>query len=120
MVVMQALVAAGLGVTTIPGLALRAHRVHDIIATELWLAASAFTNERPPDVGQVAPTSSWQRADACTRDGLSICRDVGEELCAHVSHRPSRGPAKRQARRKHASKVAMCAVIVGVFLHRLA
>jgi len=35
MVVMQALVAAGLGVTTIPGLALRAHRVKGIVASEL-------------------------------------------------------------------------------------
>jgi DNA-binding transcriptional LysR family regulator len=33
--VMQALVVAGLGVTTIPGLALRAHRVEGIVATEL-------------------------------------------------------------------------------------
>jgi DNA-binding transcriptional LysR family regulator len=35
MVVMQALVAAGLGVTTIPGLALRAHRAAGIVAKEL-------------------------------------------------------------------------------------
>ena len=35
LVVMQALVAAGLGVTTIPGLALRTHRAEGIIATEL-------------------------------------------------------------------------------------
>jgi DNA-binding transcriptional LysR family regulator len=35
MVVMQALVAAGLGVTTIPGLALRAHRAEGIVASEL-------------------------------------------------------------------------------------
>src|SRR6266700_1251630 len=35
MVVMQALVAAGLGVTTIPGLALRAHRVEGVVAREL-------------------------------------------------------------------------------------
>jgi DNA-binding transcriptional LysR family regulator len=35
MVVMQALVAAGLGVTTIPGLALRAHRAEGIVAKEL-------------------------------------------------------------------------------------
>ena len=35
MVVMQAFVAAGLGVTTIPGLALRAHRAEGIVATEL-------------------------------------------------------------------------------------
>jgi DNA-binding transcriptional LysR family regulator len=35
MVVMQALVAAGLGVTTIPGLALRAHRAEGIVSSEL-------------------------------------------------------------------------------------
>jgi DNA-binding transcriptional LysR family regulator len=35
MVVMQALVAAGLGVTTIPGLALRAHRNAEVVAKEL-------------------------------------------------------------------------------------
>jgi DNA-binding transcriptional LysR family regulator len=35
MVVMQALVVAGLGVTTIPGLALRAHRAKGIVASEL-------------------------------------------------------------------------------------
>jgi DNA-binding transcriptional LysR family regulator len=35
MVVMQALVAAGLGVTTIPGLALRAHRANGIVASKL-------------------------------------------------------------------------------------
>src|SRR6266581_1618546 len=35
MVVMQSLVATGHGVTTIPGLALRAHRVKGIVATEL-------------------------------------------------------------------------------------
>jgi DNA-binding transcriptional LysR family regulator len=35
MVVMQALVAAGLGVTTLPGLALRAHRAEGIVASEL-------------------------------------------------------------------------------------
>jgi DNA-binding transcriptional LysR family regulator len=35
MVVMQALAAAGLGVTIIPGLALRAHRVTGIVASEL-------------------------------------------------------------------------------------
>ena len=34
-VVVQALVAAGIGVTTLPGLALQAHRRPDIHATEL-------------------------------------------------------------------------------------
>jgi molybdate transport repressor ModE-like protein len=52
MVLMQALVAAGLGVTTIPGLALRAHRHPDIVATELPGAQRhvyAATYGDPPD-----------------------------------------------------------------------
>ena len=52
MVVMQALVAAGLGVTTIPGLALRAHRVKDIVASELPASPRhvyAATYGEPPD-----------------------------------------------------------------------
>ena len=52
MVVMQALVAAGLGVTTIPGLALRAHRVKGIVATELpgsQRHVYAATYGEPPD-----------------------------------------------------------------------
>ena len=35
MVVVQALVAAGIGVTTLPGLALHAHRLPDVHTTEL-------------------------------------------------------------------------------------
>jgi DNA-binding transcriptional LysR family regulator len=52
MVAMQTLVAAGLGVTTIPGLALRAHRIKGIAATELHGAARhvyAATYGQPPD-----------------------------------------------------------------------
>ena len=52
MVVMQSLVAAGFGVTTIPGLALRSHRVKGIIATELAGAERhvfAATYGDPPD-----------------------------------------------------------------------
>jgi DNA-binding transcriptional LysR family regulator len=52
MVVMQALVAAGLGVTTIPGLALRAHRADGIVATELPQSPRhiyAATYGEPPD-----------------------------------------------------------------------
>ena len=41
MVVMQALVAAGLGVTTLPGLALRAHRAEGIVATRAPRVAAA-------------------------------------------------------------------------------
>jgi DNA-binding transcriptional LysR family regulator len=52
MVVMQALVAAGLGVTTIPGLALRAHRGDGIVANELRGSRRhvyAATYGTPPD-----------------------------------------------------------------------
>jgi DNA-binding transcriptional LysR family regulator len=52
MVVMQALVAAGLGVTTIPGLALRAHRTNGIVASELpgsHRHVYAATYGQPPD-----------------------------------------------------------------------
>jgi DNA-binding transcriptional LysR family regulator len=50
--VMQALVAAGLGVTTIPGLALRAHRAKGIVARELpgsHRHVYAATYGEPPD-----------------------------------------------------------------------
>jgi DNA-binding transcriptional LysR family regulator len=52
MVVMQSLVAAGLGVTTIPGLALRAHRAEGTIASELPGSrrhVHAATYGDPPD-----------------------------------------------------------------------
>jgi DNA-binding transcriptional LysR family regulator len=52
MVVMQALVAAGLGVTTLPGLALRAHRTEGIVANELpgpGRHIYAATYGEPPD-----------------------------------------------------------------------
>jgi len=52
MVVMQALVAAGLGVTTIPGLALQAHRAQGIVARELPESPRhvyAATYGEPPD-----------------------------------------------------------------------
>jgi DNA-binding transcriptional LysR family regulator len=52
MVVMQVLVAAGLGVTIIPGLALRAHRVKGVVASELPESRRhvyAATYGEPPD-----------------------------------------------------------------------
>jgi DNA-binding transcriptional LysR family regulator len=57
MVVMQALVAAGLGVTTMPGLALRTHRTPGIAATELpgsQRHVYAATYGEPPDPPAVA------------------------------------------------------------------
>jgi DNA-binding transcriptional LysR family regulator len=52
MVVMQSLVAAGLGVTTSPGLALRAHRIKGIVASEIPGSHQhiyAATYGEPPD-----------------------------------------------------------------------
>ena len=52
MVVMQALVAAGLGVTTQTGLALRAHRIEGVVATRLPDSKRhiyAATYGQPPD-----------------------------------------------------------------------
>lgn len=51
MVVMQALVAAELGVTTIPGLALRAHRTKGIVASQLGSVRHIYaaTYGDPPD-----------------------------------------------------------------------
>ena len=52
MVVMQELAAAGLGVTTLPGLALRAHRAEGIVASELPGSRRhvyAATYGAPPD-----------------------------------------------------------------------
>ena len=57
MVVMQALVAAGLGVTTLPGMALRAHRAEGIVASELpgsQRHVYAATYGEPPDPPAVA------------------------------------------------------------------
>jgi DNA-binding transcriptional LysR family regulator len=68
MVVMQTLVAAELGVTTIPGLALRAHRLTGIIATELPGSRRhvyAATYGQPPDPPATA-TLLAALADAAT------------------------------------------------------
>ena len=57
MVVMQALVGAGLGVATLPGLALRSHRAEGIVATELPGSPRhvyAATYGDPPDPPPVA------------------------------------------------------------------
>jgi molybdate transport repressor ModE-like protein len=57
MVVMQTLVRSGLGVTTIPGLALRSHQVDGIIATEIPDSRRhvyAATYGEPPDPPAIA------------------------------------------------------------------
>jgi DNA-binding transcriptional LysR family regulator len=67
MVVMQTLVAAGLGVTTIPGLALRAHRAEGTVATELPgppRSVYAATYGEPPAPGTVALLAALAQAAA--------------------------------------------------------
>jgi DNA-binding transcriptional LysR family regulator len=68
MVVVQALVAAGVGVTTLPGLALQAHRRPDIHATELDSSPRriyAVTYGEPPD--PPAATALIRALDAAAR-----------------------------------------------------
>lgn len=72
MVVMQALVAAGLGVATLPGLALRAHRAEGVVARELPGSRRhvyAATYGEPPDPPAVAALLSAlvEAAGAATR-----------------------------------------------------
>jgi DNA-binding transcriptional LysR family regulator len=67
MVVMQSLVAAGLGVTTIPGLALHAHRHPGITATRLEVPPRriyAATYGEPPDPPATAALVAALRAAA--------------------------------------------------------
>jgi DNA-binding transcriptional LysR family regulator len=76
MVVVQALVAAGAGVTTLPGLALRAHRRPDIHATELTgfrRQIHAATYGDPPDPPAVAAVMD-ALAEAATPTAASTSR----------------------------------------------
>lgn len=73
MVVMQALVSAGLGVTTSPGLALRAHRADGIVATELPGAQQhiyAATYGSPPD-----PPATAALLDALVEAAAAVRKD---------------------------------------------
>jgi DNA-binding transcriptional LysR family regulator len=77
MVVMQALVAAGLGVTTIPGLALRAHRVTGIVASELPGSRRhvyAATYGEPPDPPATTALVEALVEAATSADALSATR----------------------------------------------
>ncbi|WP_028925060.1 LysR family transcriptional regulator [Pseudonocardia acaciae] len=73
MVVVQALVAAGVGVTTLPGLALRAHRRPDIHATELTgfrrqiHAATYGDPPNPPAVAAVLTALTEAATPTATR-----------------------------------------------------
>jgi DNA-binding transcriptional LysR family regulator len=67
MVVMQALVAAGLGVTTMPGLALRTHQAAALTATELQGSRRhvyAATYGEPPDPRPIAALVNALQASA--------------------------------------------------------
>ncbi|NYJ02223.1 DNA-binding transcriptional LysR family regulator [Nocardioides thalensis] len=69
MVVVQSMVAAGLGVTTLPGLALRAHRRADVHTTELvdhHRRIYAATYGEPPDPPAVAAVTAALRQAAST------------------------------------------------------
>lgn len=73
MVVMQALVVAGLGVTTSPGLALRAHRAPGVVASELPGSHQhiyAATFGEPPD-----PPATAALLGALTEAAASVAGD---------------------------------------------
>jgi DNA-binding transcriptional LysR family regulator len=73
MVVMQSLAAAGLGVTTLPGLALRAHRAEGIVARELRGSPRhvyAATYGEPPDPPAITALLS-ALAEAATSAGAA-------------------------------------------------
>ena len=79
MVVMQALVAAGLGVTTIPGLALRAHRAEGIVASELpgsQRHVYAATYGEPPDPPAVAALVSALAEAATSATSSAVTSSV--------------------------------------------
>src|SRR5918995_5395615 len=73
MVVMQELVAAGLGVTTLPGLALRAHRAEGIAASKLPVPPRriyAATYGEPPDPPAVVPLLAALAQGASSAEGV--------------------------------------------------
>lgn len=74
MVVMQALVAAGLGVTTSPGLALRAHHAKDVVASELPDSRQhiyAATYGDPPDPPATTALLAALAEAAASIDGVT-------------------------------------------------
>jgi DNA-binding transcriptional LysR family regulator len=86
-VVMQALVAAGLGVTTSPGLALRAHRIEGIEATEIPGAGQriyAASYGDPPDPpATTALIDALAEAASSSEEALHLesgARPVGDRL----------------------------------------
>ena len=90
MVVMQALVAAGLGVTTLPGLALRAHRIDGIVATELPDSQRhiyAATYGKPPD-----PPATTAILAALAEAATSAVTSSGQSLPRSAAARSSQTP----------------------------
>jgi DNA-binding transcriptional LysR family regulator len=81
MVVMQALVAAGLGVTTMPGLALRAHRDEGIVASELpgsQRHVYAATYGEPPDPPATAALLSALTEAAASATSSAVVPPPGD------------------------------------------
>jgi hypothetical protein len=79
MIVLQSLVAAGMGVTTIPGLALRAHRIKGIRATKLIGAdrhVYAATYGQPPDPPATAALLSALARSMNPPDHLTVLGPV--------------------------------------------
>src|SRR5919199_184006 len=79
MVVMQALVGAGLGVATQTGLALRAHRIDGVVATELpgWERHSyAATYGEPPDPPATAALLAALAEAATSTTSLAVTSSV--------------------------------------------
>jgi DNA-binding transcriptional LysR family regulator len=83
MVVMQALVAAGLAVTTSPGLALRAHRINGIVASELpgshqhIYAATYGEPPDPPPTTALLAALAEAATPAVTSSGQNLPRSAG-------------------------------------------
>jgi hypothetical protein len=86
MVVMQALVVAGLGVATQSGLALRAHHIEGVVATELpgsQRHIHAATYGEPPDppataalLAALAEAAASATATAVTSSAQSLARSA--------------------------------------------
>jgi DNA-binding transcriptional LysR family regulator len=87
MVVMQGLVAAGLGVTTSPGLALRAHRIEGIVASEIPGSHQhiyAATYGEPPD-----PPATAALLGALAEAATSAVTSSGQNLPRPAAARSS-------------------------------
>jgi DNA-binding transcriptional LysR family regulator len=96
MVVMQALVAAGLGVTTSPGLALRAHRAPGIVASELPGSRQhiyAATYGEPPD-----PPATTALLAALAEAATSVVNSSGQNFPPSAAASSSQTPLDEVSR----------------------